>query len=91
MNLFELAKDGSVDLIRSAHWTQEELNRQDENGRTALMYAAMFGKYKVIEALKEAGADLDVTDKDGLKAVHHAANNGHGTEIIYLIEGGCGG
>lgn len=91
MDLFELAKSDEANTIRKISWTTEELDRQDEKGCTALMYAAMAGNYRVIEALKAAGANLEITDQDGLKAVDHAAKNGHSTAIIYLIEGGCGG
>lgn len=91
MDLFELAKTGAADIIKGNTWTAKQLDQQDEHGRTALMYAAMAGHYRAIEALKAAGADLDITDFDGRKAVHHAARNGHGISIIYLIEGGCGG
>lgn len=91
MNLFELAKTGAADIISSMTWTVEQLDQQDEYGRTALMYAAMSGHYRVIEVLKAAGADLDITDQDGRKAVHHAAKNGQSISILYLIEGGCGG
>lgn len=91
MDLFELAGSGAVNIIRMRSWSKGELDRQDEKGRTALMYAAMAGNYRVIEVLKAAGANLDITDQDGLKAVNHAAKNGHSTAIIYLIEGGCGG
>jgi len=91
MNLFELAKNGLADIIASKSWTSEQLDKQDEFGRTALMYAAISGHYHVIETLKAAGADLDITDHDGRKAVDHAAQNGHSVSILYLIEGGCGG
>lgn len=91
MKLFELVVGGDYAAIEAASWPEEELNARNEDGMTALMYAAGTGDYRVIEALKNAGADLDICDQDGRKAVHHAAKNGHGNALIYLIEGGCGG
>ena len=91
MTIFELAKTGAADIISGKTWTAKQLDQQDELGRTALMYAAIAGHYRVIEALKAAGADLDITDHDGRKAVDHAAQNGQSISILYLIESGCGG
>lgn len=91
MKLIELAKSGDRDSIGRRGWPPDELNARDENGRTAVMHAAMRGDYRLIELLKSLGADISLKDDEELKAVDHAARHGHSTAIIYLIEGGCGG
>ena len=52
--------------------------------------AAKLGHNKVVKALREKGADTNIRDIDGRKAVHHAAQNGHGLIIMLLIDSGCG-
>lgn len=77
--------------IETGTWAKEELDWRDGQGRTALMCAALRGDHKTALALKLAGADVTLTDPDGRKAVHLAALHGHGTVLVCLIEGGCGG
>lgn len=91
MQLFNLAEMSRYEEIRGGCWTREELDARGANGRTALMNAAIRNDYRVIEALKQKGADIDLLDNDGRKAVHLAAQRGNAVAIAYLIEGGCGG
>lgn len=90
MNIYDLVRKNDVEGIRSHAWTEPQLNRQTEEGLTPLMLAAKLGYNKVVHTLKEKGADTDIRDGDGRKAVHHAALNGHGLIIMLLIESGCG-
>lgn len=72
-------------------WDPETINQLNADGMTPLMLAAKSGFDEVVLALREKGADVNITDKTGRKAVHYAALYGHGLIIILLIEGGCGG
>ena len=46
------------------------------NGRRALNYAAISNDCDMIEALLEAGADIDGTNRSGFTPLHHAAESG---------------
>lgn len=90
MDIFELVRNNDEAGIREHVWSTGELDRQTEDGMTPMMLAASLGYDKVVSALKDLGADIGLADKNGRKAVHHAALNGHGLVIILLIESGCG-
>jgi ankyrin repeat protein len=69
-NLFDLGND---------------LNDQDENGRTALHHAAENGRNDVLSALLHNGADV-LQDSMGLTALHMAARNGNVEAIRPLLQ-----
>jgi ankyrin repeat protein len=79
----ELVADGVLDV----DW-------QDRNGRSALMYAASDGHTAVTEALVTAGAEVDLQMKDGSKkrwmdgmtALMVAAMSGHAAVANVLVE-----
>jgi len=91
MDIFELVRNNDEAGIRDHAWPAGELDRQSEDGMTPMMLAASLGYDRVVTALKDMGADPDIADRQGRKAVHHAALNGHGLIIALLIKGGCGG
>lgn len=91
MRLFDLAEQGLINEISRGDWTPAELDERDAKGLTALMRAAIRGDYRTAAALKNCGANLDLMDDEGRKAVDLAALYGHGNVMIYLIKGGCGG
>jgi len=91
MELLSLVLEGNYQAIEEGDWSYTELDAMDEKGFTPVMHAAARGDYQVIEALKRAGANIDLRNKAGEKAVDLAAKHGHSCAIIYLIEGGCGG
>jgi ankyrin repeat protein len=91
MDIYELVRNNDEAGIREHAWSTGELDRQTEDGMTPMMLAASLGYDRVVTALKDMGADPDIADRQGRKAVHHAALNGHGLIIVLLIKGGCGG
>ena len=48
-----------------------EVNTQDNRGCTALMRAAYGGYVDLVNYLLEHGADKELEDKDGNKAIHY--------------------
>jgi len=53
-----------------------DINAKDNNGRTALMYAAAFNSNpEVIKYLLDHGADAKITDLQGKTALDYAANS----------------
>lgn len=51
-----------------------ELTYKDANGNTPLHHAAMYGHVQMIKHLLALGADPTIKNKDGMTAVHYAAN-----------------
>ena len=50
-----------------------EAGRKDENGRTALMIAAMYGYEDIVRILAEKEAGMK--DRNGYTALHYTAEN----------------
>ncbi|RAH56710.1 ankyrin [Aspergillus piperis CBS 112811] len=69
-------------LLRGLH--KDDLNEQDDDGRTPMSYAAVAGDAWVVNKLFEAGADPYQSDKNGRSPLSWAAQCG-GKEIIKLL------
>lgn len=65
-----------------------DIDSQDEDGTTPLIYAACFGALQVLRALLEAGANANTQDKSGWTALMWATNNNHEDIVKTLVE--CG-
>lgn len=50
------------------------INEQDDQGRTPLMRAAYLGNSQIIQLLTDLGADLNITNVQGKKAIDYAEN-----------------
>ncbi|XP_065838421.1 ankyrin repeat domain-containing protein 33B-like [Oscarella lobularis] len=66
------------------------VNAQDELGRTALTYAALFGRDDVVNYLVEKGADALIEDVDGNGPLYHCASVGN-AEIAWTLIKAYGG
>ncbi|XP_052770216.1 ankyrin repeat and EF-hand domain-containing protein 1-like isoform X2 [Mya arenaria] len=64
----------------------EPNSKQEKTGKTALMGAAASGSVKVVRALLQNGADVNVTDLRHNHASHFAAANGH-LEVLACMAG----
>ena len=62
-----------------------DLNLQHGNGGTALMFAVMFGRNILDETLLKHGADKDIRDRRGLKAIDLAVQQGN-VEAVDILE-----
>merc|ERR1712004_302096 len=63
-------------------------DQKDENGKTALHYAAENGQVQVIQVLCN-NIDVQTTDNGGKTALMLAASRGHGDTVLKL-NSGCG-
>jgi len=71
------------------HVDGENIDEYDENGRTALMNAAIAGDYDEVKRLLELGADPDVADRDWgttAKAENYAGRKAKNSEVHRKIE-----
>lgn len=54
-----------------------DLNPNDENNKTAMMYACEHGHVNVVAELVRRGARVNVTDSGGRTAKEYAVRNSH--------------
>ncbi|KAF9974427.1 hypothetical protein BGZ65_008730, partial [Modicella reniformis] len=66
-----------------------DIEAQDEDGTTPLIYAACFGHTEIAFMLVEAGAQVDARDKFGWTALVWATNNKHENIVRLLLEQGA--
>ncbi|RWR90638.1 Signal recognition particle protein [Cinnamomum micranthum f. kanehirae] len=86
------AKKADADALRSCllDYPSRDVDAVDEDGRTALLFAAGLGSEPCIEVLAEAGADLDRRDSQGgLTALHMAAGYARPGAVKRLVELGA--
>lgn len=100
--LFETHVSGDVneELVKAAangdaQKVEEILQRPDADvngvfaGHTALQAASQNGHIEVIKVLMKYDVNMDIEDKDGDRAVHHAAFGDEPAVIELLFSGGC--
>jgi uncharacterized protein len=63
----------------------EDIDAQDENGKTALMIAAEKGDYKMLYFLLLKKADPNIQDKDGKTALMYASEEGNIRSVKALL------
>ncbi|XP_038072903.1 inversin-B-like isoform X2 [Patiria miniata] len=73
-------------ILEQGQVEPEYLDIADGDGLTPLMVACSKGGSEVMEMLIDFGATLDVTDKSGKTAVHHAIEHHHNDCVRALIE-----
>eukprot|EP00435_Cladocopium_sp_Y103_P049662 s574_g15.t1 len=65
-----------------------DVNREDQDGATALMGAAKEDDLEAVRLLEEARADINVWNKDAETPLFYAGCNGNFTMVRYFIERG---
>jgi ankyrin repeat protein len=68
---------------------EELLNMKDEEGLTALHYAARYGLSEVVIELVQKGAFKDIVDGLYGAPLHQAAGCGHLETVAILLDAGC--
>lgn len=61
----------------------------DENGRSALHFAAALGVVDAVKLLVEASADINLQDREGYTPLHMAAGYMHTSSMTTLLESGA--
>ncbi len=72
--------------------TAIDRNHVNYLGLSALMEAVLLGDggpkhAEIVRLLVEAGADIDVPDRDGVSALAHARQRGY-SDIVHILEAG---
>lgn len=65
LRLLEAARYGETARVAQLINDGTDLDAQDDNGRTALMFASMAGRAPVVRLLLDAGADRTIKDNSG--------------------------
>ena len=73
-----------VELYKLLITSPDDVNMQDEKGRTALHYMAKTEYPECIESLLELGADPFITDNKGNNVIHALAENKQGLSLDIL-------
>ncbi|CAI4218214.1 unnamed protein product [Parascedosporium putredinis] len=66
-----------------------DINGPDEDGTPALIYASCFGHESVVQALVDAGADVDKQDRNQWTALMWAMTNRHKSIAKMLLDHGA--
>ena len=66
-----------------------DLEHKDDDGVTALMYAAKLGQKKIVDLLLKKGALIDTQDNHGNTALTIAAYNGYKATVQLLLDNGA--
>lgn len=88
--LIRAADRGYVEIIEMLLKTDIRVNHINNIGWTALLEAIILGDggprhTEVVRLLVEAGADIDIADKDGVTPLGHAKSRGY-SNIIKILE-----
>ncbi|KAK7111655.1 hypothetical protein V1264_011255 [Littorina saxatilis] len=81
------AKDGYLDVLKDA--TKKDLNTGDEDGMTAVIWAAHNNHLDGLRLIIGRGGDVDRCDYLGLTPLHHAAQKGLLPVATYLVNWGA--
>ncbi len=89
--LITAAQHGNVAIVRALIAARAPLDHINNLGFTALSQAIVFGNgspnhIATVLVLVRAGADVNITDRQGLTALAHARNR-HYAEIVDILEG----
>ncbi|RIA79871.1 hypothetical protein C1645_798085 [Glomus cerebriforme] len=86
------ASNGNLEKVTSMLESSRnyiDIDAQDEEGTTPLIYAACFAHEAVAFTLLEAGAKVDAKDKNGWTPLIWAANSSHDAIVKLLLDHGA--
>ncbi len=85
VGLIPAVRDNDLAEIERLLAAGADINLQDEDGWTALHWAALNRYSNIVTHLLAAGADIDLRNSDGLTAAQRARKRGH-HDIVKIIE-----
>ena len=88
-NLMSAAKNGHETCLESLIRSETDVNAADDNGYTAVIYAAEYNSDICLSTLINAGADVNLVDNFGDTALTHAVENGYERCLDLLITAGA--
>lgn len=86
LKLFEAVENEDFELVKWLIDTGENLDEQDEEGRTPLMAAVQINNLEIVKLLLDKGADLNVRDNTMLSPWLCAGANGFHEILATMLE-----
>ena len=83
------AAEGDLDGVKRLLNLGEDVDGVDEDGNTALHFAAEVGSAEVTRLLLERSADANVGNDEGDRPLHKATINNHVDIVALLVAGGA--
>jgi ankyrin repeat protein len=80
------AAAGNEELLKELLAAGADVDEVDEEGRTALHFAAGYGEIACAKLLIDAKAKLDLVDNNQNTALHYAAGYGQAESVKLLVE-----
>ena len=87
--LQEASKLGNNDAVQFLFDLIDNINYQNEKGRTALMLASTGGHEQVVQSLVSAGANVNIQDNEGCTALMIACEKNYLVIVNTLIQAGA--
>ena len=94
INLYSLTKDeenflyaseiGDINKVKELLALGVNINIQNEEGETALMWALQYANVQLVRELIKSGANVNIKDKYGNTALDYAKDEGH-NDIVELL------
>lgn len=84
-SVWDAARAGNPQLVENLIHQGAAVDARDNEGRTALMLAAMHGHTTTVQKLLALGANPRLVDREGLNAAQWAAQRGH-MRLAELLE-----
>lgn len=87
--LMRAALDGNTERVKELIHQGADINRRDDNGRTALMFAVINTHYETMKVLLEYGSDVNAKSNEGGTALMAAALAGDVRMVQALLDKGA--
>ncbi len=87
-NFLTASENGNTKKVKELLALGADINIQDYNGFTALMWAIYNGHTETAKELIKAGADVNIQDDEGWTALDYAEKNGHNDTAKLLKKNG---
>ena len=88
-SLLHLAAQASIGMVELLLDAGFDVDAQEIDGFTPLMFSANNSKYKTTKLLIERGAKLDLVNKKGETALYRASKKDHGSIVKLLLDKGA--
>jgi ankyrin repeat protein len=76
---------GYLDIVKVLVENGADVNIQDKNGNTALIYTSYYGYLEIVQHLIDKGVDINHQNKDGWAALQIAKKFNHIKLVNYLL------
>lgn len=87
--LINAVRAGNAKQVKKLIKSGADVNAKDDEGKTALMWASMYGHNDMIKFLIKNGADVNAKDNNGNTALMFASKYGHDDIVKLLTEAGA--